>query len=325
MPSVTIEDLLVLPRLPRPDRTAVDRPVRRVITADQQREGAGFLVRRPFPGVRLQEADPFLLLDHVGETPYQPYEAAGAPWHPHRGFETVTYVIDGTVVHHDSHGGGGVISDGDTQWMTAGSGVLHDEVPSEDVLTRGGLVHGIQLWVNLPRTLKWVEPRYQDIRAAKLNLLSSHDGGTLVRLIAGELGGHLGPGVTHTPITLAHASLAPNSQLRTAWTPDHTAMVYVLQGGGTVGAERVPTSEGQLVVLGPGDTVTVEADPHQHGRTGQLEVLILGGRPLNEPVARYGPFVMNTEAEIHQAIEDFERGRMGHIPAAHLGSAPPIG
>lgn len=322
MPAMTVEDLLVLPRLPRPDATVTDRPVRHVITAHEQREGAGFLVRRPFPSAALPDADPFLLLDHVGETVYQPHEAKGAPWHPHRGFETVTYVIDGTVVHHDSNGGGGVIADGDTQWMTAGSGILHDEVPSEEVLAKGGLSHGIQLWVNLPRSHKWAPPRYQDVRADRLRLLTSDDGGVLIRLIAGGLGGHQGPGVTYTPIVYAHASLLPRAQLRTGWDPQFSALVYVLQGSGTVGVDKRPVEEGQLAVFGAGDALTVQAGAHQHGRTGRLEVLLLGGVPLRDPIARYGPFVMNTQAEILQAIEDYQQGRMGHIPAAHLDGTP---
>lgn len=323
MPAVTVEDLLVLPRLPRPDTAAIDRPVRRIVTAQQQREGAGFLVRRPFPSAALPDVDPFLLLDHVGETVYRPYEAKGAPWHPHRGFETVTYVIDGTVVHHDSNGGGGVIADGDTQWMTAGSGILHDEVPSEEVLAKGGLGHGIQLWVNLPRTHKWAPPRYQDVRADRLRLLTSDDGGALVRLIAGGLGGHHGPGVTYTPIVYAHASLLPQAQLRTAWDPQFSAMVYVLQGSGNVGEDKRPVEEGQLALFGAGDAISVQAGPSQRGRTGHLEVLLLGGVPLREPIARYGPFVMNTQAEIRQAIEDYQQGRMGHVPAAHLDGGTP--
>lgn len=322
MPAVTVEDLLVLPRLPQPVATVVDRRVADVVTAHQQQEGAGVMVRRPFPSTSMPLADPFLLMDHFGETLYQPHEAKGAPWHPHRGFETVTYIIEGTLVHHDSNGGGGLITDGATQWMTAGSGILHDEAPSEEMFARGGLWHGMQLWVNLPRALKWVQPRYQDIHSDRLQLLTSHDGGVLVRLIAGTLGGYEGPGMTYTPITYAHASLLPGSQLHTRWDSSQSAMVYVLQGSGTVGTEKRPLQEGQLAVFGPGDAITVDAGPRQHGRTGQLEVLLLGGRPLNEPIARYGPFVMNTEQEIRQAIEDHQRGQMGRIPATHLGTTP---
>ncbi|WP_067539332.1 pirin family protein [Nocardia crassostreae] len=318
MPAITVDNILVLPRLPRPDVTMTDRPVRNVVTAEYQTEGAGFQVRRPFPSLGLRSADPFILLDEMGPVTYEPHEAKGAPWHPHRGFETVTYVMDGTMVHHDSHGGGGVISEGDTQWMTAGSGILHDEVPSEDIVVRGGRMHGFQLWVNLPRAAKMAAPRYQDLKAGELTLVSSHDGGALVRLIAGSIGGFEGPGSTHTPIAYAHASISPGGRLETPWPQRFTAMVYVVSGSGTVGAERRPVRAGQLVILGNGDSLTVSADPKQDSRTGDMEVLLLGGQPIREPVVQYGPFVMNTRQEIIEAIEDFQAGRMGHIPAEHI-------
>ncbi|MFI6999279.1 pirin family protein [Nocardia sp. NPDC050175] len=318
MPAITVPDLMVLPRLPKPTETMRERPVRTVVSAPKQREGAGFEVRRPFPSVDLRTADPFILLDQMGPVAYEPHEAKGAPWHPHRGFETVTYVMDGAMVHHDSNGGGGVIGEGDTQWMTAGSGILHDELPTEHLVTTGGWFHGIQLWVNLPRALKFAAPRYQDLRGSELTLVSSHDGGTLVRLIAGTVGGFDGPGSTYTPIAYAHASISPGGQLETPWPQHFTAMVYVLSGSGTVGAERRPLREGQLAVFGPGDAITVSADVRQDNRSGDLEVLLLGGQPIQEPVVQYGPFVMNTRAEIIQAMDDYQAGRMGNIPAEHL-------
>ncbi|MBF6213971.1 pirin family protein [Nocardia puris] len=318
MPAIAVDNILVLPRLPRPDETLRRRPVKQVVTAHKQREGAGFEVTRPFPSVDLRTADPFILLDQMGPVTYEPYEAKGAPWHPHRGFETVTYMLDGTMVHHDSNGGGGTIGEGDTQWMTAGSGILHDEVPPEELVVTGGLFHGIQLWVNLPRAMKFAAPRYQDLRGSELTLVSSHDGGALVRLIAGEVGGFEGPGSTHTPIAYAHASVSPGGQLETPWPQHFSAMVYVLSGSGTVGEDRRPVAEGQLAVFGPGDAITVAADDRQHNQTGDLEILLLGGQPLREPVIQYGPFVMNTREEIIQAIEDFQSGRMGNIPAEHL-------
>lgn len=318
MPGITVNDLLVLPRIPLPDATTTDRPVRNVVTAHKQTEGAGFQVRRPFPGPQLQGTDPFLLLDHLGEVAYEPHEAKGAPWHPHRGFETVTYMMDGTFVHHDSQGGGGVISEGDTQWMTAGSGVLHDELPSEELVLKGGWFHAVQLWVNLPKRQKWVNPRYQDIHSDKLSLLSSADGGALVRLIAGDIAGHEGPGSTYTPITYAHASVSPGAQLRVPWREEFNALVYVVSGSGYVGTEHRPLETGQLAILGPGSAITVAAADEQHGRTGAMEVLLLGGAPIHEPIARYGPFVMNTREEILTAIEDFQAGRMGTVPAEHL-------
>ncbi|WP_020666641.1 pirin family protein [Amycolatopsis nigrescens] len=322
MPGITVPDLLVLPRIPVPPPEAAERPVRQVVTAHQQLEGAGFAVRRPFPSADLPGADPFILLDHLGEVAYEPHEAKGAPWHPHRGFETVTYLMDGTFVHHDSHGGGGRINEGDTQWMTAGSGVLHDELPSEELVLSGGWFHGVQLWVNLPRAQKMVAPRYQDLKADKLTLLTSADGGALVRLIAGDLGGFggfEGPGMTYTPISYAHVSLSPGAQLRTPWQPDFSAMVYVLSGAGAVGAEGRTLQTGQLAVLGAGDAITVRAADRQDNRTGQLELLLLGGRPLREPVVQYGPFVMNTKEEILEAMHDYRDGRMGQIPAEHAG------
>jgi redox-sensitive bicupin YhaK (pirin superfamily) len=320
MPAITAPNLLVLPRVPSPDpATSSERPVRRIVTAPTFLEGAGFQVRRPFPGIDLSLADPFLLLDHLGAVEYAPGEAKGAPWHPHRGFETVTYLIDGPMGHHDSTGGGGLIKDGDTQWMTAGAGVLHDEMPTEELVTKGGLFHGVQLWVNLPRSLKWTPPRYQDLRAGRLRLLSSHDGGALIRLIAGELAGEVGPGSTYTPIVYAHASVAPGARLRLPWRPDFNALAYVLAGSGAVGESQPrPIQEGQLAVFGEGDAVTVTADPSQPANSPELEILLLGGTPLREPIARYGPFVMNTREEIVQAVTDYQAGRMGTVPVPHL-------
>ncbi|MEV6557565.1 pirin family protein [Nocardia sp. NPDC051756] len=318
MPAITVPDLMILPRLPQPTETMRERPVRTVVSAPKQREGAGFEVRRPFPSVDLRTADPFILLDQMGPVAYEPHEAKGAPWHPHRGFETVTYVMDGAMVHHDSNGGGGVIGEGDTQWMTAGSGILHDELPTEQLVMAGGWFHGIQLWVNLPRALKFAAPRYQDLRGSELTLVSSPDGGALVRLIAGSVGGFDGPGSTYTPIAYAHASISPGGRLETPWPQHFTAMAYVLSGSGTVGAERRPVQEGQLAVFGPGDAITVSADARQHNRSGDLEVLLLGGQPIQEPVVQYGPFVMNTRAEIIQAMDDYQAGRMGNIPAEHV-------
>jgi len=319
MPAITVDDTLVLPRLSAPGPEAAHRPVRRVVVARHAVEGAGFEVWRPFPGgIDAHVADPFFLLDQLGPVEYAPNEPVGAPWHPHRGFETVTYVMDGEIAHHDSNGGGGVIGEGDTQWMTAGSGILHDEVPTETFLRNGGRSHGVQLWVNLPAAQKMSPPRYQAIEGSQLALLTSADGGALVRLIAGDLGGHSGPGVTHTPITYAHASVAPGAQLTVPWTRDFSALVYVLSGRGYVGAERRPLDEHHLAVLGAGDSVTVGAAPQQPNDSPHLEVLLLGGLPIREPIAHYGPFLMNTRDQIIEAVEDFRAGRMGTVPAVEL-------
>jgi redox-sensitive bicupin YhaK (pirin superfamily) len=316
MPAVTVEDTLVLPRLPRPDLTSTARPVAKVVTAHRQEEGAGFVVARPFPGeLSMVEADPFLLLDHMGPMDNGPGETKGAPWHPHRGIETVSYILDGEIAHHDSNGGGGVIAEGDTQWMTAGGGILHDELPTERLYRQGGRLHGVQLWVNLPPELKMTSARYQPITGAGLRLLTSDDGGALVRLIAGDLAGFSGPGVTHTPITYAHVTLAPGAQLSVPWPPGFSAFAYVLTGRGMAGEERRPLEGDQLAVYGPGDRVVVAAAA---GQAEPLEVLLLGGLPIRAPIAHYGPFVMNTREQIIQAIEDYQAGRLGVIPADQI-------
>ncbi len=314
MPAITPADASTLIRLdPAEDATA--RPVVQIADAPSFLEGEGFKVRRATAGIDLSWADPFLMLDHMGAVEYAPGEAKGAPDHPHRGFETVTYMLDGRLRHLDSHGGGGVITDGSTQWMTAGSGVVHSEMPTQDLLDGGGLFHGFQLWVNLPAAEKWVDPRYQDLEANDLALIASDDAGAVVRLIAGELAGIRGPGDTRTPITYAHATLAPGARLRTAWRPEFNALAYVVSGRGTVGAERRPIHEGQIAVLGEGDAIELRADADQDERhAAGMDALLLGGLPIREQIAWYGPFVMNTRDEIVQAVEDYQAGRMGQIP-----------
>jgi quercetin 2,3-dioxygenase len=319
MPAITVEDVLVLPRLPALDPATAYRPVHRLTTAPSGFEGEGFPVRRAFAGVPMSELDPFVHLDQMGEVDYAPGEPKGTPWHPHRGFETVTYMIDGVFDHQDSNGGGGRITDGDTQWMTAGGGILHIEAPPEQLVMSGGLFHGMQLWVNLPRVAKMIAPRYQDIRGRVAALLTTPDGGGLIRVIAGEIAGHAGPGSTHTPINLAHVTLQPGAQLDLPWQPDYNALVYVLAGGGTAGVERRPFHLGQLAVFGTGDAVRVAAD----AGAAPLDLFVMGGRPIREPVAQYGPFVMNTRAELIQAFEDYQKGRLGVIPAQRLPHTEP--
>ena len=316
MPAVTVEDTLVLPRVPEPDRvTETDRPIVSLTRAPEGFEGEGFPVRRAFAGVDASLLDPFVHMDQMGEVDYGAGEPKGTAWHPHRGFETVTYMIDGAMAHQDSTGGGGLITNGATQWMTAGGGILHIETPPPELVASGGLFHGLQLWVNLPAADKWVAPRYQDLDAGQVALATTPDGGTLLRVIAGELGPVRGPGSTHTPITMIHATIEPGAQARLPWRPDFNALVYVLSGRGTVGAEATPVQGGQLAVLGAGGVLTVAGAPRQDSRMPRLEVVILGGRPIREPIAWYGPFVMNTKAEIQQAFEDFQAGRMGRVPA----------
>jgi redox-sensitive bicupin YhaK (pirin superfamily) len=318
MPAITVDDLTSVPRIAVPDPTvARQRPVKSVTVAPQGYEGEGFPVRRAFAGVKLEDLDPFIHLDQMGEVEYAPGEPKGTPWHPHRGFETVTYMIDGTFEHQDSNGGGGLITNGDTQWMTAGAGILHIEKPPEALVQSGGLFHGFQLWVNLPAAQKWSPPRYQDIRASEVALASSPDGGALIRVIAGEIAGHQGPGSTYSPMTLVHATLSPGARLVLPWRPTDNALVYVMAGRATVGAGQRPVAAGQLTVFGPGDAITIGAEVGQESRSPNVDVLILGGRPIREPVAWMGPFVMNTREEVLQAVADYQAGRMGLIPAVH--------
>jgi quercetin 2,3-dioxygenase len=343
MPAITVDNITVLPRIPAPDpAVARQRPVRSITSAPSGFEGEGFPVRRAFHGVDLADLDPFVHLDQMGEVEYAPGEPKGTPWDPHRGFETVTYMIDGVFEHNDSNGGGGTITNGDTQWMTAGAGILHIEKPPAWLVASGGLFHGFQLWVNLPAAQKWSPPRYQDIRANQVGLATTPDGGALVRVIAGEIAGPdgsalAGPGSTYTPMTLLHATLSPGARLSLPWRADYNALAYVMNGFGTVGAaaplrtgtsraagaaagtEPQPIRTGQLAVFGPGDALTLAAldARQQESRSPNLDVLLLGGRPIHEPVAWMGPFVMNTREEVAQAVRDYQAGRLGSIPAVH--------
>ncbi|HUI48797.1 MAG TPA: pirin family protein [Acidimicrobiia bacterium] len=308
MPAITPIDQSVLPVLEGASGDV--RQVLSIVTAQASFEGAGFPVFRPFPqtGADLGSTDPFLMLDEMGPVRYGPGEAVGAPDHPHRGFETVTYLFDGEMEHRDSTGGGGLLRGGDTQWMTAGAGLVHSETPTAEMLRDGGLMHGVQLWVNLPRSDKLTPPRYQDLPASKLTLARSCDGRALLRLIAGDLGGQTGPGHTHTPIVYAHATIAAGGELSLAWREDYNALVYVLRGEVRVGGDPRSLGEHQLAVLGnDGARVHVEV-------AEAADVLLLGGRPLREPVAWYGPFVMNTKQEILDSLDLFERGELGAIP-----------
>jgi redox-sensitive bicupin YhaK (pirin superfamily) len=317
VPAITVDDLSVLPTIAAPGSGDRQRPVESVTTAPRGLEGEGFPVFRAFAGVDLSALDPFIHLDQMGEVDYGPGEPKGTAWHPHRGFETVTYMMDGLLQHNDSQGGGGLITDGGTQWMTAGQGILHIETPPEHVVASGGLFHGLQLWVNLPKAQKWVAPRYQDLQPEQVLLLSSEDGGALVRVIAGDVAGNQGPGSTYTPITMIHATLSPGARLSLPWPAQFNALAYVLAGQGTAGAEQRPIHLAQLAVFGAGDAITVAADAKQDGPSPAMEVLLLGGRPIREPIAWAGPFVMNTKAEVMQAFQDFESGRLGQIPAVH--------
>lgn len=314
MPAVSVENILSLPKVvPHDLTTSIPRQVVSITNAPKAFEGEGFPVYRAFAGVNYKELDPFIHMDEMGEVQYAPGEPKGTPWHPHRGFETVTYLIDGTFEHQDSTGGGGTIANGATQWMTAGSGILHIEKPPESLVVMGGLFHGIQLWVNLPKEKKWSPPKYQDIGAPNVVLLSSYDGGSLLRLIAGNIGSHIGPGMTNTPINFMHASISPGAQLDLPWPKSYNGLVYVLSGKGKVGPSATPIKSAQLTVFGSGDFMTISADISQDSKSPNLEVIILGGQPIREPISWAGPFVMNTRAEVVQAYEDYRSGRLGNI------------
>jgi redox-sensitive bicupin YhaK (pirin superfamily) len=299
----------ILPVLPTVGPDVKRRHTLTIIPTQTMKEGAGFIVHRPFPGIDLHLADPFLLLDQMGPVLYEPLEAKGAPDHPHRGFETITYVLQGEVEHRDSTGGGGLIGPGDTQWMTAGGGIVHSEMPTNELFTKGGAMHGVQIWVNLPKSKKWATPKYQDITKQNVSQLLTTDGGVTLRLIAGEFAGVKGAGQTQTPIALIHATLQPDALLELEWPKTFNSLVYTLSGSVTVGSDEAPLPESQLAVLVDGDAISLRASKNQ-----SADVLLLGGEPINEPIARYGPFVMNTREEIIQAIEDYESGRMGSIP-----------
>jgi quercetin 2,3-dioxygenase len=285
------------------------RTVSGIINSVETLEGGGFLVHRPFPTYALSDFDPFLLLDEMGPKSLAPGEAKGAPDHPHRGFETVTYMLEGRMQHKDSHGHAGKLTPGDVQWMTAGAGVVHSEMPDEQFARAGGRLHGFQLWVNLPRSDKMMKPRYQEIPAAKIPVGHTADGLVTVRVIAGESLGAQAAIETRTPIIYLHLSIQPGGSVLQPVPSDYNSFAYVVSGTGNFGPDRERAERGQMVMFAQdGESVRIE-----NSATLPLELLLIGGVPLREPVARYGPFVMNTREEIYQAVEDYQNGRMGEI------------
>ena len=287
------------------EQTSV-KEVTRLVTAHKQLEGGGFVVRRPFPSAGLELADPFLLIDEMGPVDYAPGEAVGAPDHPHRGFETVTYMLEGAFEHEDSAGHRGALEAGDVQWMTAGGGIIHSEEPAEHIKRNGGRVHGFQIWLNLPARLKMTRPRYQEVPASGIPRAATPDGKARAAIIAGEALGVRAVIDTHTPITYQDWTLEPGADVSVPLGARETTLVYVFEGAARVGDAEREVRDGQLAVLGEGGTVRLRA-----GVPARL--LLLSGQPLGEPVARYGPFVMNTRQEILEAIQDFQTGRMGEI------------
>jgi redox-sensitive bicupin YhaK (pirin superfamily) len=283
------------------------RPVTRLVNAHSQTEGGGFVVRRPLPTAGLEVADPFLLIDEMGPVTYAPGKAVGAPDHPHRGFETVTYILEGEMQHEDSAGHRGVLGPGDVQWMTAGAGIIHSETPTPRLLDQGGRAHGFQIWVNLPARLKMTQPRYQELPAARIPGGKSEDGLARVRVVAGEALGVRAAIETHTPIVYQDWSLDDGADVTLPLGEDHRALVYVFEGAIALGDDAQVAKSGQLAILGGGDAVRFR------GVAGGGRALLLAGVPIGEPVARYGPFVMNTRSELEAAFRDYQSGRMGEI------------
>jgi redox-sensitive bicupin YhaK (pirin superfamily) len=300
------------------------RQVKSITNAPQAYEGEGFPVRRAFAGISPRDLDPFIHMDQMGEVEYLPGEPKGTPWHPHRGFETFTYLMDGQFIHQDSHGGGGTILEGGTQYMTAGDGILHIETPPEKLVMSGGTFHGVQLWINLPKAKKRIAPQYQDLQGRDSALATSADGGALIRVLAGEVAGHRGPGISHTPLSITHVTVAPGAQADIPWRKDFNALAYVLAGEGSVGPAGHPVKTGQMAVLTDGDTVRLRANEIQNSKNKNLEVFLIGGMPLHERVFMYGPFVMSSQEEVMQAVEDYQKGRFGQIPVDAIMPHRPI-
>jgi hypothetical protein len=288
----------------------MERPVISVVNSISTLEGGGFPVRRPFPTRDLMQFDPFLLLDHLGPVTWGPGEGIGAPDHPHRGFETVTYLLSGGFQHKDSAGHAGKLTPGDVQWMTAGAGVVHSELPSDEFMRDGGVMHGFQIWVNLPARDKMMKPRYQEISRSGIPEAVSSDGKAKVRVIAGESLGQRAVIETRTPIYTLHFTIQPGGEVTQNVPAGYNALVYLISGEVLAGKEAKRVREGQMATLGDGDTLRLAV---ADDAAIPADFLLLAGQPLNEPVARYGPFVMNTREEIEQAFRDYQAGRMGNI------------
>jgi quercetin 2,3-dioxygenase len=284
------------------------RSIRSIVPAIETLEGGGFLVHRPFPTPSLDSFDPFLLLDEMGPSDLAPGEAKGAPDHPHRGFETVTYLLSGGMEHKDSRGNRGKLGPGDVQWMTAGSGVVHSEMPERSFLERGGRMHGFQLWVNLPSREKMTPPRYQEIPAERIPVGRSEDGRVTVRVLAGESLGQRAVIETRTPILYLDVALQPGAHFRQRVPPNFNVFVYVVEGRARFASGKEAEPHDLVLFREDGEEVEISAPSDS-----SVRLLLIGGVPLREPVARYGPFVMNTRQELIQAFEDFQNGRLGEI------------
>ena len=285
-----------------------ERTIAEIITAKKTTEGDGFQVNRPFPNYAVREFDPFLLLDEMGPVNYAPNEAKGASPHPHRGFETVTYLIKGGFEHKDSQGNSGKLLPGDVQWMTAGSGVIHSELPEKEFAKQGGEFHGLQLWVNLPKKEKMIKPRYQDVPAKNIPIAKTDDGSVQVKVIAGESMGTKATIDTKIPIIYLHFTLQSGAKFIQKVPKNFNAFAYVIKGNALFGSKNSVATKNQAVFFNQDGENILFSAPND-----STEILLIAGTPINEPVKRYGPFVMNTEEELQQAIKDYQSGKMGKI------------
>jgi len=289
------------------------RSISRIVNSFETTEGEGITVYRSFPTNALSDFDPFLLLDEFGPVDIIPGGSNGVPDHPHRGFETVTYMLEGRFEHKDSRGNAGKLGPGDVQWMTAGAGVVHSEMPEKEFAQKGGLLHGFQLWVNLPRKDKMTSPRYQDIQSLKIPVARTENGLGVAKVIAGEALGVKAVIETRTPIMYIHFTLQPGASVTQPVPREYNAFVYVIGGQGSFGSDNQEklVQRGQMIIFSKdGEGVKIKAAENANS---PLDMLLIGGKPLNEPIARYGPFVMNKREEIMEAIIDYQNGSMGKI------------
>jgi quercetin 2,3-dioxygenase len=268
-------------------------------------EGEGFKVNRPFPKRGLLQIDPFLLVDEFGPQYFQPGEAKGTPPHPHKGFEILSYLLAGGFAHQDSLGHTATIADGDMQWMTAGRGIVHKEQPIESIKKNGGFMHGFQIWINLPAAKKNIEPSYQEIRSDKIPTFNGD--GFSVKVLVGEAFGTVSPILTHTPVQYHHYTVKPDTTIEIAVSTEHNTFIYPLSGSFKLGESEWITRGMMPVIDKDGERIHLKSSPEG------AAFIVLSGKPLNEPMVRYGPFVMNTNDELEQAFMDYQRGEMGSL------------
>lgn len=287
------------------------RSIKLVTKSNETPEGDGFVVHRSFPSGSVRNLDPFLLLDEMGPLDLLPYESKGFPEHPHRGFVTVTYMLEGKFEHKDSQGNSGKLGPGDVQWMTAGSGLVHSEMPEMEFAKNGGRLHGFQLWINLRKTDKWIKPDYQDVPSTRIPQVSTPDGKVSAKVIAGNYRDTKAVINTLTPILYLHFTLQPGGQVVQSVPENYNAFAYVISGKGLFGKDKTAVGEKNLIVFeNDGDIISIrESDSAK----SPLDVLLIAGMPLNEPIVQYGPFVMNTQEEIDKTLEDYRNGRIGQI------------